>query len=84
MSQFELENVIREATRMDSSLNVSKTGLTKPRRVLDNTNTDLNLSTAGIPMVIEKPANWTGRVWFWSTVLILALLQEAARSPLVV
>ena len=84
MSQFELENVIREATRMDSSLNVSKTGLTKPRRVLDNTNTDLNLSTAGIPMVIEKPANWTGRVWFWSTVLILSLLQEAARSPLVV
>merc|ERR1719447_578642 len=47
MSQFELENVIREATRMDSSLNLSKAGVNKPRRVLDNTNTDLNLSTAG-------------------------------------
>lgn len=47
MSQFELENAIREVTRMDSSLNLSKTVGHKPRKVLDNTITDLNLSTSG-------------------------------------
>jgi len=47
MSQFELENAIREVTRMDSSLNLSKTVGHKPRKVLDNTITDLNLSTTG-------------------------------------
>ena len=51
MSQFELENAIREVTRMDSSLNLSKTVGHKPRKVLDNTVTDLNLSTTG---------TWTG------------------------
>ena len=41
-SQFELENAIREATRMDTSL--SKAAW-KPRKALENTNTSLNISS---------------------------------------
>ena len=41
-NQFELENAIREATRMDTS--ISKTGWNKPRKALENTNTSLNIS----------------------------------------
>ena len=33
-NQFELENAIREATRMDTS--ISKTGWNKPRKALEN------------------------------------------------
>ena len=40
-SQFELENAIREATRMDSS--ISKVAW-KPRKALENTNTSHNIS----------------------------------------
>jgi len=45
MSQFELENALREATRMDTSLNTSKAGLHKPRKALDNSS--LNISALG-------------------------------------
>ena len=45
MSQFELENALREATRMDSSLNTSKAVVHKPRKALDNST--LNVSAAG-------------------------------------
>ena len=41
-NQFELENAIREATRMDTS--ISKTAWNKPRKALENTNTSLNIS----------------------------------------
>ena len=41
-NQFEFENAIREATRMDTSL--SKAALSKPRKALENTNTSLNIS----------------------------------------
>ena len=49
MSQFELENNLKEATRMDSSLNTSKAGagVHKPRKALDNSITALNVSAAG-------------------------------------
>ena len=43
MSQFELENAIREATRMDSSINKAA-GLNKQRKALENTNTSFNIS----------------------------------------
>ena len=39
-----MEKVI---TRMDTTLNTSKTVLHKPMKALDNTNTSLNVSTAG-------------------------------------
>ena len=58
MSQFELENAIREVTRMDSSLNLSKTVGHKPRKVLDNTVTDLNLSTTGTWTVVHQPSSY--------------------------
>ena len=45
MSQFELENNLKEATRMDSSLNNSKAGAHKPMKALDNSS--LNVSAAG-------------------------------------
>ena len=45
-SQFELENAIREATRMDTSL--SKAAW-KPRKALENTNTSLNISSGKCP-----------------------------------
>ena len=44
MSQFELESALREATRMDSSLNTSKAVVHKPRKALDNSS--LNVSAA--------------------------------------
>ena len=50
MSQFELENNLKEATRMDSSLNTSSkagAGVHKPRKALDNSITALNVSAAG-------------------------------------
>ena len=40
-SQFELENAIREATRMDSSINKVAW---KPRKALENTNASHNIS----------------------------------------
>ena len=39
-----MEKVI---VRMDTTLNTSKTVLHKPMKALDNTNTSLNVSTAG-------------------------------------
>ena len=44
MSQFELENAIREATRMDSSINNKGVSWNKPRKALENTNTSFNIS----------------------------------------
>ena len=43
MSQFELENAIREATRMDSSINKAA-GFGKQRKALENTNASFNIS----------------------------------------
>ena len=55
MSQFELENALREATRMDSSLNTSKAGGHKPRKALDNST--LNISAAGALTKLLLPMN---------------------------
>ena len=60
-SQFELENAIREATRMDTSL--SKAAW-KPRKALENTNTSLNISSgkcirAEVPEVHSSVFKWT-------------------------
>ena len=56
MSQFELENALREATRMDSSLNTSKAGGHKPRKALDNST--LNVSTAGALIKLLFPITY--------------------------
>ena len=48
-NQFEFENAIREATRMDTSL--SKAALSKPRKALENTNTSLNISVGEFNIV---------------------------------
>ena len=60
-SQFELENAIREATRMDTSL--SKAAW-KPRKALENTNTSLNISSgkcirAQVPEMHSSVFKWT-------------------------
>merc|ERR1719233_1306873 len=80
MSQFELENAIREVTRMDSSLNTSKAAVHKPRKALDNSS--LNISALGgrqkSPGRLAGPSSGLKRL---STSLRKTPSKTARRSP---